>query len=62
VRGGYSRRVLRHSALEEGQVLAVLIVQPLDFKVQVHIIGALTEAVLLVLWEREREQMPGHMI
>ena len=45
----YSRRVLGYSALEEGQVLAVLVVEPLHFEVQVHVVCTLTQPVLLML-------------
>ena len=44
----YSRRIFRHSALEEGQVFAVLVVQPLDLEVQVHVICALTQAIFFM--------------
>lgn len=44
----YSRRIFRHSALEEGQVFAVLVVQPLHFKVQVHVICTLAQAIFFV--------------
>lgn len=42
------RRVLGHSVREGGQVLNILIVQPLDLEVQVHVVSSLTELVLLV--------------
>lgn len=45
----YSRGILRHSALEERQVFAVFIVEPLYFEVQVHVIGTLAQAVLFML-------------
>lgn len=45
----YSRRIFRHPALEEGQVFAVLVVQPLDLEVQVHVICTLAQAVSFML-------------
>lgn len=47
--GLYSRRVLGHAALEGGQLGDVLVVQPLHLEVQVHVVCALAQAVLLVL-------------
>lgn len=43
-----SRRVFWHSVDEGGQLLNVLVVQPLDLKVQVHVVSSLTELMLLV--------------
>lgn len=43
------RWVVGDDALEGGQLLHVLVVQPLDLEVQVHVVGALTQPVLLVL-------------
>lgn len=43
------RRVLGHGVREGGQLLDVLVVKPLDLKVQVHVVGCLTELMLLVL-------------
>lgn len=48
---GNSRGIFGHSALEERQIFAVFIVEPFDFKVQVHVIGALAQAVLFMLCE-----------
>lgn len=47
--GLHSRRVLGHAALEGGQLGDVLVVQPLHLEVQVHVVCALAQAVLLVL-------------
>lgn len=44
----YSRRIFRYVLLESGQLLAVLVIEPLHLEVQVHIICAFTQAVLLV--------------
>ena len=44
-----SRGVLGHVLLEGDQLLAVLVVQPLHFEVQVHIICTLAQPVLLML-------------
>lgn len=45
----YLRWIFRNVLLESGELLAVLVVEPLDLEVQVHIICALTHAVLLML-------------
>lgn len=45
----YLRWIFRNVLLESGELLAVLVVEPLDLEVQVHIICALTQAVLLML-------------
>lgn len=45
----FLRRVFRHSVCEGGQVLNILIVEPLDLEVQVHVVGALTQSMLLML-------------
>lgn len=47
--GLHSRGVLGHAALEGGQLSDVLVVQPLHLEVQVHVVCALAQAVLLVL-------------
>lgn len=43
--------VLGHSVSEDGQLLYVLIVEPLDFEVQVHVVSSLAEFMLLVFWK-----------
>ena len=48
-----SRRVLGHLALEGRQIPHVFIVQPLDLEVQVHVVGALAQPVLLMLCSGE---------
>lgn len=50
----YLRWILWYVLLESGQVLAVFIIKPLHFKVQVHIICTFTQAMLLVLWISKR--------
>lgn len=45
----YSRGIFWHSALEEGQVFAVLIVQPLDLEVEVHVIRTLAQTIFFML-------------
>ena len=45
----YSRRIFRYMLLESGQLLAVLVIEPLHLEVQVHIICAFTQAVFLML-------------
>lgn len=45
----HSRGVLRDAALEGGQLGDVLVVQPLHLEVQVHVVRALAQAVLVVL-------------
>lgn len=42
------RRVLGHGVREGGQLLDVLVVQPLDLEVQVHVVSRLAELMLLV--------------
>lgn len=54
----YLRRVFRHSALEEGKVFAVFVVQPFNLKVQVHVIGTLTQAVFLMFWKKTENINP----
>lgn len=45
----HSRWIFRYVFLESGQLLAVLIIEPLHLEVQVHIICTFTQAVLLML-------------
>lgn len=45
----YLRWIFRYMLLESGQLLAVLVIEPLHLEVQVHIICAFTQAVLLML-------------
>lgn len=45
----YLRWIFRYVLLESGQLLAVLVIEPLHLEVQVHIICAFTQAVLLML-------------
>ncbi len=45
----YSQRVLGRLALVGRHVLDVLHVEPLSFEVQVHVVGALAQPVLLML-------------
>lgn len=52
----YLRWIFRNVLLESGELLAVLVVEPLDLEVQVHIICALTQAVLLMLWISKRKE------
>lgn len=47
-----SRRVFWHSVFEGRQVLNVLVVQPLDLKVQVHVVSSLTELMLLMFCKK----------
>ena len=47
---GHSRWVVWDDVLEGGQVLEVLVVEPLHLEVQVHVVRALAELVFLVLW------------
>lgn len=48
--GGWdSRWVFRHLPLEGQQITDVLVVQPLHFEMQVHVVGALAQPLLLVL-------------
>lgn len=45
----YLRWIFRYMLLESGEFLAVLVIEPLHLEVQVHIVCALTQAVLLML-------------
>lgn len=45
---GVLRRILGHGVAEGRQLLDVLVVKPLDLKVQVHVVGRLAQPVLLV--------------
>ena len=45
----YLRWVVGNHTLKVWQLLDVFIAEPLDFEVQVHVVGALTQSVLLVL-------------
>lgn len=47
----YLRRVLGHAAVKARKLFAVFVVEPLDFEVKVHVIGALTQPVLLMFCE-----------
>lgn len=49
----HSRRIFRYVLLESDQLLAVLVIEPLHFEVQVHIICAFTQAMLLMLWKKD---------
>ena len=44
-----SRWVVGYNPFEVWQVLHILIVQPLDLEVQVHVVGTLTQPVLFML-------------
>lgn len=46
---GSLRRIFRDMFLESGQLFAVLVVEPLHLEMQVHVIGAFTQPVLLML-------------
>lgn len=45
----YLRWVVGNNSPKGLQVLDIFIVEPLDLEVQVHVVGALTQSVLLVL-------------
>lgn len=53
-----SRRVFWHSVVEGRQLLNVLVVQPLDLKVQVHVVSSLTELMLLMFCKKQQPQQP----
>lgn len=52
----YSRWIIRYMLLESGQILAILIIEPLHLEVQVHIVCAFTQAVLLMLCVSKRKK------
>lgn len=53
------RWVVGNDALKARQLLDVFVVEPLDFEVQVHVVGALTQPLLLVLCTYKKTQEPG---
>lgn len=50
----YLRWIIRYMLLESGQILTILIIEPLHLEVQVHVVCTFTQAVLLVLCIKEK--------
>lgn len=55
-RWSHLRGIVRDGGPEGGQVLDVLVVEPLDLEVQVHVLGALAQSVLLVLCKHNKTE------
>lgn len=53
------RRVVWNDTLEIWQLLDVFIAEPLDFEMQVHVVGALAQPQLLVLCTHKRQTCAG---
>lgn len=56
---GVLRRIVGNGVGEGGKIRDVLVVEPLDLEVKIHVVGRLAQTMAIVLWGR---QVDGKLI